>query len=231
MPAVLRELAQHVQVDPPHRQRPAPVAEHGVVDAEAGGGAARVVTGSDVGGPHGLDGVRVVEDEGLVRGRRDADLVARPAADRLVEPDPLDEGGVLDQAEQRGARRHQRTSGLLLGEAVERLGEHGAVLVEEGLELGPQRQLDHVLGEGRGLVRHARQHPTRRSATDGHAVRRGALARPGGRCRRRSRRARRRSCAEPCSEPAIREMVSSIRVPPRSLAPARASRGCRRRRA
>jgi len=36
-----------------------------------------------------------------------------------------------------------------------------AVLVEEGLELGLQRQPDHVLGERRGLVRHARQHPTR----------------------------------------------------------------------
>jgi hypothetical protein len=68
------------------------------------------------------------------------------ACDSLVEPDLLDDGGVLHQAQQCGPGRHQRPACLLFGQPVQAAIELTAVLVEEHLELGPGRLVDGVLG-------------------------------------------------------------------------------------
>ena len=73
MAAVLRKLPQHVQVDPAQRQWAAPVAVHQIVEPQ-GAAAGRDLAGLAVCLLDGGDGVAVVEDERLVRRRRDADL-------------------------------------------------------------------------------------------------------------------------------------------------------------
>ena len=57
---------------------------------------------------------------------------------------------------------HQRPSRLLLGQAVQALREHRAVLVEEHLELQVERLVEDVLGGRRREGRHARSIPTLR---------------------------------------------------------------------
>jgi len=118
--------------------------------AEVGGGAAGGLAGRAVGLLDPRDGVAVLEDERLVRRRRDADLGARAAGDGLVEPDLLHEGRVLDQPEQGGPGGHQRPPCLLLGQPVETGVQGGTVLVEEAFELDPERLVDDVLGERPG---------------------------------------------------------------------------------
>jgi hypothetical protein len=153
--AVLGQLAQQVQVDPAQRQRAAPVAVHDIVQGQRGGRAPGGLARLSVGLADGVDAVGVVEDERRVGGPRDADLAARAAGERLVEPHLLHEGHVLDQPEQRGPGRHQPPPGLLLGETVEAAEQHRPVLVEEHLELVAQRRGDDVFGGG-----HGRQHVT-----------------------------------------------------------------------
>jgi hypothetical protein len=79
-----------------------------------------------------------------------ADLGARPAGDRLVEPHLLDEGRVLHKAQEGGPRGHQPAARLLLGQSVQAGVEAAAVLVQERLELRPGRLVDDVLGGRRG---------------------------------------------------------------------------------
>src|SRR5690606_25494822 len=95
-----------------------------------------------VGGLHHLDRVALGPGERAVDGGGDADLGVGAAGDRLVEPHALDERGVLDEAEQRGLRRHQAGPGLLLAQTIEAVVERGPVLVDElvdalGLVVGP----------------------------------------------------------------------------------------------
>jgi hypothetical protein len=144
--AVLGEFTQHVQVHPTQRERTAPVAMDEVVQTQprrrAPGGLARcAVCSLDRG-----DGVLVVQDEGLVGRCGDADLGAGPARDRLVEPDLLDKDRVLDQAEQRRPRCHQRPPHLLLGQPVQAGVERRAMLIEKRLQLNPDRLVDDRLG-------------------------------------------------------------------------------------
>ena len=64
----------------------------------------------------------------------DADLRVRPARDRLVEPHALDEGRVLDEAEKCRLRGHQATTGLFLGQIVQRVMQDDSVLVDEFID-------------------------------------------------------------------------------------------------
>jgi len=66
---------------------------------------------------------------------------------------------VLHQTQQRGPRGHQQSAHLFLGQPVQAAIELSAVLVEEHLELGPDRLIHHVLGERRRQRRHARRIP------------------------------------------------------------------------
>ena len=61
----------------------------------------------------------------------DADLGARATGDGFVEPDPLDEGRVPHQVEQRGSGRNQRTARLFLGQSVKAAVERCPVLIED----------------------------------------------------------------------------------------------------
>jgi hypothetical protein len=64
------------------------------------------------------------EHRGALNGCLDGltDLGAWPTGDGFVEPDPLDEGRVFHQTQQRGPGRHQRSARLLLVEGVCRGG-------------------------------------------------------------------------------------------------------------
>ena len=63
-------------------------------------------------------------------------LTRRPSDD-FVEPDVLDEREVLDESEQRGARRHQAAPGLVFVQAFEQGRESSPVVGERSLELSP----------------------------------------------------------------------------------------------
>src|ERR1700735_2267022 len=63
---------------------------------------------------------------------------------------------MLHQAQQCGPRRHQRPACLLLGQPVQAAIESGAVLIEEGLELGTSWQIDDILSERRWEGGHKR---------------------------------------------------------------------------
>ena len=103
----------------------------------------------------GGNGVGVMKNERLVRVRGDADLGPRPACDRFVEPDLLDERRVLHQAQQGGPGRHQRSAHLLLAQPVQAGVELTAVLVDEHLELDAGGLVDDVLCGLRRGERHA----------------------------------------------------------------------------
>ena len=105
------------------------------------------------------DGVTVIEDERLVGGCGDADLGARATCNGFVEQDLLDEGRVLDQTEQCGPGRNQRTARLFFGQSVKAAVERCSVLVEEHLELGPGWLIEDTLDERRGEGRHLRSLP------------------------------------------------------------------------
>lgn len=68
----------------------------------------------------------------------------------------LDECRVLDQTQQGGLRAHQRSTRLLLGQAVEARIQRRPVLVEERLELHLRGFVDDVLGGMGFVVRHRR---------------------------------------------------------------------------
>src|SRR5215471_5828959 len=151
---MLSELAQHVEVHPAQRERAAPVAVDHVVQSQGRRRAARCLACLAVCSLDGGNGVVVMKNERLVRGRGDADLGTGPAGDRFVEPDLLSEGRVLHQAQQCGPGWHQRSARLLLGQPVKAPVELPAVLVEEHLELGPGWLTDNVLGRHRWEGRH-----------------------------------------------------------------------------
>ena len=69
--AVLREFAQHVQVDPAKRQRTAAVAVHDVVDVQVGDRLAGASACIKVCIPYGADVVVAVQDERLLGAGRD----------------------------------------------------------------------------------------------------------------------------------------------------------------
>src|SRR6516165_11488407 len=133
VPAMLSELTQGVQVDPPQRQRSEAVPAEHVIEAEAGGSPAGCLARFAVGAADGLDGVLAGEDEGVGGAGREAHLLTRPPGDGLAEPDLFRVGHVLDQAQQRGPGRDQGAPGLLLGQAVEARAQRGPVLIEERL--------------------------------------------------------------------------------------------------
>jgi len=63
---------------------------------------------------------------------------------------------MLHQAQQCGPRRHQRPARLLLVQPVQAAIESGAVLIEEGLELGTSWQIEDILSERRWEGGHKR---------------------------------------------------------------------------
>ena len=74
MTAMLSEFTQHVQVDAPERAF-SPSGHH-VIEADRCRGSPRRRAGVSIGSLNGLDGVAVVDDEGLIRSIDDADLLA-----------------------------------------------------------------------------------------------------------------------------------------------------------
>src|SRR6516164_2671642 len=83
VPAMLSELTQGVQVDPPQRQRSEAVPAEHVIEAEAGGGPAGCLARFAVGAADGLDGVLGSEDERIGGAGREAHLLTRPPGDGL----------------------------------------------------------------------------------------------------------------------------------------------------
>ena len=61
MPAVLRELTQHVQVDPAHAQWATPIPVHKIVQRQGRHGSAGRRAGLEMGFLHRGDGVSVAE--------------------------------------------------------------------------------------------------------------------------------------------------------------------------
>ena len=89
VPAVLGELAQHVEVHPAQRERAAPVTADDVIQSQGRGRAARGLACLAVGLLDGGDGVAVLQDERLVRGRGDADLGTGPRLGRFRHGAPV----------------------------------------------------------------------------------------------------------------------------------------------
>jgi enoyl-CoA hydratase/carnithine racemase len=152
--AVLRELAQGVQVDPAQRKRAHPVTAEYVVQVQARGGPARVLARFLVPAADRVDGVRAGQGEGVGGVRRQAHLLPRASGDGLAEPHPLRVGRVLDQAEQRRLRGDQAPPGLLLGHPVQAPAQRGPVLVEEGFQLHLERFAGHVVRRPPAWHRH-----------------------------------------------------------------------------
>ncbi len=145
VPAVLGELAQHVQVDPAQRRGPATVAVHEVVDAEGGHCPARCFARITVSAANDGDGVVLVQVEGLVRTGLDAQRGTRAAGDSFIEPDLPDEAGVLDQAQQRRLRGQKATPRLRLTQPIEALAgwlmtSSAAGVTATGTGTGPSSQ-------------------------------------------------------------------------------------------
>jgi hypothetical protein len=155
VPTVLGQLTQDVQIDPSQRKRPSPIALDDVVDTKMsdslpGGGA-----GPHVPRSHRVDGVGLAEIEGLIRVGFNAGLRAGSARHGLLEPDPLDEGGVLDQAQQRGLGRHKSHAGLGLGEPVEATCQQVPLFVDERGQLFANLRAQHraFMGTHRSTIR------------------------------------------------------------------------------
>ena len=77
------------------------------------------------------DGVGPAQPEGVVDAPGDPDVPVRSARDRLIEPDPLHEGRMLHESEQRRRRRHHAASCLQLREVVQRVVQRDPILVDE----------------------------------------------------------------------------------------------------
>ena len=92
-----------LQLQRPHRAVTATV-DHGVERLLAHG-AARHLAPLPMGLFDACDGVRTAKGEGTVGCARDADVFEGPATAGLVEPDALDVGDVLEQAEQTWSSR------------------------------------------------------------------------------------------------------------------------------
>ena len=106
MPAVLGELPQDVEKNPPQRHRPGPMTgEHGV-EVHPRDCGMRALHGSPIVSGNAGDRVRGVEEEGVLGVVRQPVVDPAPAGDRLTEPDGLDEHGVLEQSQQAGSARH-----------------------------------------------------------------------------------------------------------------------------
>jgi hypothetical protein len=173
VPAVVRQLAQDLQVHPAQRARPGPVTGDDGVQWQVRDRRPGRLAGRPVGRRDGGDGVVVAEPERLVRGLHQAQRPTGRAADALLEPHPLHPRDVLDQPEQRRRRRDEAAAGLLLGEAVEGRLEGAAVLLDERVELGAlvverhveraHQSLPPAAGRGRTRARGRRAPRRRRS--------------------------------------------------------------------
>jgi hypothetical protein len=148
--AVLRELPEHVEIDPAHRQRSSTIPRNDVVDTQLSCNGARCIADFSVPRSHGLDGVARVELEGLVRPGRAPDVGAGTPRDRLVEPHQLDKRGVLHQPEQGRLGRNEAEAGLFFTDAIEAVVECSPVVVQKRLELIPERSRKggRIMGSG-----------------------------------------------------------------------------------
>jgi hypothetical protein len=134
---VLSELSEHLQVEGPHR--PFSATGHHGVELELGHPFSRCLASMSMGVLHRCDGVLISECEGAVDRVGDSDLGVGATRHGLVEPDPLDEGDVLEQAEERRRRRDEPHPGLVLGQAVDAGVERRAVLVDQLFEALAER--------------------------------------------------------------------------------------------
>jgi len=159
---MLRELAEHVQQHPAQGEWTTPISSHDVVEVERRRRQPRLHARRAVGGQHRFDGVVGRQFEALVGSGRDAQFGSRAATDRLAEPHPFDEGCVLHQPQQRGARCHQVPTGLFVGEALEARLHRDALLVDEHVELLAEGVRERI-GIEAGSVGHPSRMPTRES--------------------------------------------------------------------
>ncbi len=145
--AVLSMLSQHVHVDPPQRQRTSPISMNEVICAQVRDSLPRPVTRFQVGLPHRSDGVGPTDIERFVRSVLDPRLSTGLASDGLLEPDTLDKGRVLQQAQQRRLGRNEPLTDFCFIEPIETSRQHLTMFVDEPGQLLP------VSGaETRGIV-------------------------------------------------------------------------------
>ncbi len=137
VPAVVSVLSQHVHVDPSQRQWTSPISMDEVICAQVRNSLPRPGTRFQVGLPHRGDGVGLTEIERLVRSVLDPRLSTGLAGDGLLEPDTLDKGRVLQQAQQRRLGRNEPLTGFCLSEPIETSGQHLTMFVDEGGQLLP----------------------------------------------------------------------------------------------